>query len=128
MGVTIDNGGVMHDVAGPSGNVTEASAARAVDLLASIDVNTGDAVDRSGYTTSPVTMHTPPATMHAPARIRAMQTSYSDVSDDADDTSALSHDTIDKPNLPLMTPAMLQRTNLLLKRVHTEHPDPVCNI
>ena len=122
MGVSIDNGGVMHDVNVVSAaNVSQASAARAVDLLASIDLNHSDTLDRPGYTTAP-------STSHAPARNRAMHASYSDVSDDGNDTVLGSHEVIDKSTRPLMTAAMLQRSNAVLKRVHTEHTDTVSNI
>ena len=122
MGVSIDNGGVMHDVDVVSAaNITTASAARAVDLLASIDVNHSDTLDSPGYTT-------PPPPSHAPAKNRAMHTSYSDISDDGNDTVLGSHEVIDKATRPLMTAAMLQRSNAVLKRVHTEHTDTVSNI
>ena len=126
MGVSIDNGGVMHDVAVASATVTEASAARAADLLTSIDVNNTDTVPLPGYTT-------PPRPSHAPARSRAMQASYSDISDDANDMGASSHSTVDVPPIdktsrPLMTSPLTQRTTAALKRTHAEQAATVSNI
>jgi len=119
MGVSIDTSGIMHDVVvSTTHDVTEVSAAKAASLLTSIDVPQNVSIERSGYTT-------PPPPTQAPARLRTMQATYSDISDDASDI-------VDGPtpatSTPLLTSEMLQRSTNILKRVHMDTQSAqVCN-
>lgn len=112
MGVRIDTQGVMHDIGVDVTNVNETTAAQAANLL--LDVNQTGPSGRSGYTTPP------PPTQGVP-RHRTMQVSYSDLSDDGEADTDLP-EPVTKTTAPVLTAAMIQRSNNLLKRVHTDRP------
>jgi len=107
MGVHIDTRGVMHDI---GLDVTESSAAQAANLL--LDVNQSGPPERAGYTT-------PPPPSQGVPRHRTMQPTYSDLSDDAGADTDLP-EPVNKKTPPVLTTAMLQKSNSLLKRVNTE--------